>query len=451
MIRKLLGLVESSDDEALEFDHRYNDFSKKKIPGMKKHYTSDLQESWQRENRLIVDRLKKAGNRAKAMEYYDSLLTTDKIAGEIAAMKKKGKKIIGTFCNMVPEELIYAAGAYPVRLCSGCNSAIKPGEAAFPRDSCPLIKASIGYAVADQPFFSLCDAVVIPATCDGKKKLGEVLNDYKDVWMMGLPQNKESRAAKKSWLSETRILKKRLEQLTGNIITRKKLKNSIELLEKRQKAVRRLLEIRKSPSPVILGRDALIVMQTCFFDDIRRWTRQTDILCRELENSIKLGRTVKPKNALRVLLTGSPVIAPNFKLPETIEHFDSYIAVDETCAGSQYHYDPVVVDEWTMLDMMRAVSERYFMPSVCPCFVKSEDRIDKLIEMITEFRIDAVINHTLRLCLLFDIESLKIRDVLEAKKIPFLNISTDYSKEDREQLRTRIEAFVEVVSSRKKG
>lgn len=448
MIRKIRNLIEKGEDEVLGFDGRYT--SLKKIENRKKHYKHlDLFDKLISENKLVLKKIQQTENRAKAMSYYDELFTTKKNFKELTELKRKGKKIVGTFCNMVPEELIYAAGAIPIRLCSGCNDAIRPAEEAFPRDSCPLIKASLGFIVTDSALFNLCDVVILPATCDGKKKLGELLNDYIPVWMLNLPQCKERNISKKYWLAENRILKKRLQELTGKTISRKEVKNAILLLRRRYDVVRRIMDIRKSTMPVLLGRDAFLVIQASFFDNIRRWITKTEQLCDELELNIKHQKIINKKNAVRVLVTGAPIIMPNFKIPNIIESLHAYIAIDETCAGTQHIYDPVEVDEWTMLDMMRAISERYLMPSMCPCYVKAEDRIDKLMDMIKEYKIDGVIYHTLRLCLLYDIESSKVRDVMEEEGVPFLHINTDYSKEDKEQLRTRIEAFIEIIQERK--
>jgi benzoyl-CoA reductase/2-hydroxyglutaryl-CoA dehydratase subunit BcrC/BadD/HgdB len=418
MMIRWLDLLDRAEDEPLEFDNRY-----KRKRNSRKH---DLYSAWIEENRQAL----KPMPRSKRMEYFFSLFTSDKILGEY-----KGP-VVGTFCNIVPEELIYAAGARPVRLCSGCNHAVGPAEDSFPRDSCPLVKAALGFAVTDSPFVSLCDAIVIPATCDAKKKLGEVLNDYKPVWMLNLPQDKERSISKRYWLSEIRILKNRLQSLTGQKITSQSLKDAILMLRKRHSASRKLLKLRNR----ISGREAMLVNQAAFFDDIIRWTQSTEQLCRELE-------TKNPLPGPKILLTGAPTILPNFKIPNIIEEH-AHIAMDMTCAGSQYHYDPVEVDEWNMHDMMRAIAERYLMPSVCPCFIKGEDRLDKLMDMVKEYHIDGVIYHTLRLCLLFDVESGRTRSVMEQKRIPFLQLSTDYSREDMGQLKTRIEAFAEILESR---
>jgi benzoyl-CoA reductase/2-hydroxyglutaryl-CoA dehydratase subunit BcrC/BadD/HgdB len=442
MIRKLSDLFEGSNDAPLEFDRRYRYGSRKPM----QREQANLFSTWLSDNRRVINSLTSDG-RPKAIAYFDRHLTTDERLKELQRLKKSGTKLIGTFCNMVPDELIYAAGAVPIRLCSGCFEAVKPGEENFPRDCCSLIKAAVGFAVADQPYFSMCDAIIIPSTCDGKKKLGEVLDDYRPVWMLSLPHDKDRQVSKDSWQSEIRILKKRLENLTGNALGRRELREAIVRTRARYDIMRTLLELRKNDPSVISGTDALIVVQSAFSDDLERWVGHTRKLCTELEGRARQEQASDKR--VRILLTGSPVIIPNFKIPLTIEHFDAVIAVDETCAGTQFLYDPVEVDEWTMSDMMRAISERYLMPSVCPCFIKSEDRIDRLLELKNAYRIDGIISHTQRLCLLFDVESMKVRRVMEEQGIPFLSVNTDYSREDLGQLRTRIEAFIEILHTRK--
>ena len=447
MIDRIKEFFEQADDEPINFDIRYNNNIKEKISEKRNFYkNSDFFKDWTEENKKIIEKLKSKKNRAESLDYFDTLFTTNSCIKRLVKEKQKGKKIIGYFCNQIPEELIYAAGAVPIRLCSGCNNSIKPAEEVYPKDSCPLIKSSLGYAVVNQHFFDLCDVLIIPTTCDGKKKMGEFLNDYKPVWVLDLPHSKDRIFAKKYWLSEIRILKKRLEELTENKINKDRLKNAILLLRNKNKIIRTLMEIKKHEKQVITGSDTFIVIQASFFDEINNWIEKAEKLLKELEKNLKKSKLIKPENCTRILFTGSPSIMPNLKIPLIIEEFNANIIIDDTCGGTQSFYDPVVVDEWNINDMIKAISERYLMPSVCPCFIKSEDRIDKILDMIKEYNIKGVIYNTLRLCVLFDVESFKIKAILEDKKIPFLSLNTDYGKEDQEQLKTRIEAFLEIIN-----
>jgi benzoyl-CoA reductase/2-hydroxyglutaryl-CoA dehydratase subunit BcrC/BadD/HgdB len=395
-----------------------------------------------------LELMRKVVNRPKGMRYFDDIFLRDIRVREVEDFRKKGGKVIGVFCNLVPEELIYAAGAIPIRLCSGFYDAVHPAEEVLPRDVCPLIKSSMGFKVVGLPFFELCDVVVVPTTCDGKKKLGDVLSDYMPVWMLQLPNMKDVQESKELWSIEVGLLKKKIERLTGNKITVDRLRKSIELLHRRTRVFRRFYELRKSEKPVITERDALLVVQASFFDDVGRWIEKTDVLCDELEKN--KGRGVCDEGTLRLMLLGSPVIWPNFKLLNVVEEY-AVVVADEMCSGTQQLYDPVEVDEYTMEGMLKAVEERYLLPSICPCFTKSDDRIDRLLQMKEDFKVDGVVYHQLRLCQLYDMEFHKVKQVFAQEGIPLLRIQTDYSKEDIEQIRTRVEAFLEMIKMRERG
>ena len=163
--------------------------------------------------------------------------------------------------------------------------------------------------------------------------MGEILNLYRPVWMMNLPQDKELAKSKRYWLSEVRILKNRIEELTGKHISRNDLKDAILLLKERQDIIRRLTDIRKSGMPVISGRDMFLVIQSCFFDEINRWIKNAEGLCSELESNVKKRKFIISRKPARILVTGSPFIFPNFKIPDIIESLNAVISIDETCAG----------------------------------------------------------------------------------------------------------------------
>lgn len=395
--------------------------------------------------------MQKVPDRAEAMSYYDEMVTSDTRVREIQNFKGK---VIGTFCNFVPEELIYAAGAIPIRLCAGFYDTIHPAEEVLPRDICPLIKSSLGFKILGLPYFELCDVVILPTSCDGKKKLGEILNDYLPVWMPELPQNKDLLSSRNLWLGEIKVLKERLEQFCRIKITKERLKVAIRLLHKRGEVFRRLYEIRKYKPCPINERDALLVTQASFYDDINRWIKNTEKLVERLCSQPALakrsgqGKLVTSNQKPRLLLTGAPIIWPNYKVLNIVEEAGAVIVMDELCSGTQHLYDPVEVDEWTLEGMLEAIANRYLLPSTCPCFTESNDRIDKLLEMVEDFSCEGVIYHSLRLCQLYDIEEALVKQVLKDKGIPMLNIHTDYSGEDIEQLKTRVEAFLEMIKSR---
>lgn len=380
-----------------------------------------------------------------AMAYFEEIVTTDR---RIRELKESAKMVVGVFCNFVPEEIIYGLSAIPVRLCSGDFELARAGEEIFPRDVCSLVKASVGMAVSNHPLFECLDLVIIPTPCDAKKKLSNVLSSYKPVHVLQLPPCKHEVESQSFWIGQVWKLKQELEKLTGRKLTQDSLKEAILLLNRRQKAFMRLLKIRKLKPPVISGKGALMVTFASFYDDLGRWIKMVQQLCEELEAKYSSNQFICDESIPRVLLVGAPLVYPNFKLIDIVESAKAVVAIDDLCSGTQRLYQPTIVKEWSMKEMIRAAAERTLLPSMCPCFVENEDRINRVHQLVEEFQVDGVIYHNLRICPLFDIESASIYDELKRRNVPCLVLSTDYTYEDTQQIRNRVEAFLEMILSR---
>jgi benzoyl-CoA reductase/2-hydroxyglutaryl-CoA dehydratase subunit BcrC/BadD/HgdB len=294
-------------------------------------------------------------DRPKAMLYFDVMADYfGKRTDEIKAFKEKGGKVVGTLCYFAPAEVIAAFGAVPVRMCSGFYETVHPandllGDAGL----CPLVKSTLGLKMTKaSPIFEACDMLIVPTPCDAKLKIGEILEDVMDVHMMNVPAIKRGEAARKAWIDEVRNLVRVLEKKFGKKVKPEGLKRSIMNYQKAQEAWRRFTKARMNGG--IWGRDALLVAQTSFFDDITRWTKNVNALSDELESRKPLA-----PEAARILLAGSPIIWPNWKIPMLIEESKGIIVSDDLCSSTRTLYDPVVVEEWTMDGMLTAIAERY--------------------------------------------------------------------------------------------
>ncbi len=207
-------------------------------------------------------------NRPKGMQYLDFVIS--EVHGlrieELMEEKKKGNKVIGTFCVYVPEELILAVGGTCVGLCAGANIGFDEAEKVLPRNTCALIKSFMGFKLAGLcPYIQASDLVVGETTCDGKKKAYETLSEYKETYVMEVPHMKTERD-RTLWKEEVFYFKEKLEQVTGRKITPENLKKGIKIVNEKRKALQRLSGLRKAnPSP-ISGLDALLVNQISFYD-----------------------------------------------------------------------------------------------------------------------------------------------------------------------------------------
>jgi benzoyl-CoA reductase/2-hydroxyglutaryl-CoA dehydratase subunit BcrC/BadD/HgdB len=388
-------------------------------------------------------------NRPEGMKYFDFVMS--EVHGlrikELVDRKKAGKKVVGAFCLYVPEELVYAADATMVGLCGGADFSIPDAETVLPRNMCPLIKSFYGFKVGGTcPYFQSCDMVVGETTCDGKKKTYELLDELVPTYVMEIPHRNNTPQAKALWLSEVKLFKEKMEKITGNTIEKDALKKSIRMINAKRAAMKRVFETRKASPPPISGLDGLLVNQVSFYDDVPRFTQKTNELADELEKRNKEGNGVADKNKPRLMFSGCPMAIPNWKLHSIIESMGVPVVAEESCIGSRYFTDPVEPKGDSMDSLLEALVDKYSKIS-CACFTPNRERIDKVVNMAHEFRVSGVVYNVLQYCQTYNIESIKVERALKAAGVPMLKIETDYGSEDVEQIRTRVEAFTEMLSS----
>jgi len=360
------------------------------------------------------------------------------------------KKVIGTYCMMVPQELIYAAGAENVKLCSGSFTGFSIGEDVTPRDACPLVKAVAGMQeIGKLTPYADCDLMVVPVTCDCKKKLASMLAETTPVHVMQVPSVRQSDELLELYVEELYRFIPVLENVTGNRITFDSLMHGVDAVGEAQVEMSRFMKLRrKSETMLIRGTHVMSVMNALSLMPIGDWTEALRNLNDELEERVRQNYRITGKKLPRILLTGSPVVFPNIKLPLLIEETGGALAADKTCMGERFLYDPLAVWDRSFDGYMRAMATRSIRPCTCPTFWDSSTRLYRLKQMIKDNRVDGIVYHVLRGCLVYDFEYPLIEEEMGKLGIPIIRVETDYSEEDIEQLRIRIEAFVELIKLR---
>lgn len=365
---------------------------------------------------------------------------------EGGSIKKDGIPCIGTYCMMVPQELIYAAGAIPVKLCSGNYTAFMIGDDCVPRDACPLVKAVAGFQeIKTLPVYEDCEMMVVPITCDCKKKIVDILRKECNVHAMNLPLNRTDDDGLEACVSEYYRLIDALEMATGRQVTWNTLWRSIELVGTAQYELSRFLELKRGERALIKGTHVMAMMNAASYMPIDDWTKALKRLNNELESRKSEGKYVTKANRPRIMLTGSPIIFPNIKIPLLIEQMGGSLVADETCMGERSLYDPVVPVDTSFDGLLRALANRYVKACTCPIFSENKQRIDRVLHMVKESQAQGVIYHVLRGCLVYDYEYPLLEQALGREEIPIIRIESDYNEEDVEQLRIRIEAFIELI------
>ncbi|SDK30934.1 Benzoyl-CoA reductase/2-hydroxyglutaryl-CoA dehydratase subunit, BcrC/BadD/HgdB [Maridesulfovibrio ferrireducens] len=385
--------------------------------------------------------------RLQGMEYLDFVLS--EVHGlrikELMDAKAEGKKIIGTFCVFVPEELSLAVEAVQVGLCAGADAGTEAAETVVPRNTCALIKSFIGFKMAKIcPYTESCDLIIGETTCDGKKKAYEAFGEMAPMHIMEVPQRKEA-SDRVLWKSEVLRLKDELEKLTGKTVTAESLKKGIKIVNEKRRALQRLNKLRAAKPTPISGRDVLLINQVSFYDDPIRFTASINSLCDQIDERIAKNEGIVPENTPRLMLSGCPMAVPNWKLPYIIESSGAVVVAEESCIGTRNSRDLVDESGETVEEMIDAICDRY-MKIDCACFTPNNERMENIKELAKEAGVDGVIHYSLMFCQPYTHEAFKVEKALAEKDVPMLAIETDYSMEDVEQLKTRVEAFVEMIS-----
>ena len=355
--------------------------------------------------------------------------------------KDKGRKVVGTFCTYTPRELIYAADAISVSLCSTSDETVPDAEKILPKNLCPLVKSSYGFALTDKcPYMYFSDMIIGETTCDAKKKMYELLGEIKDTYVMQLPhsQNNFSMAL---WKNELSQLVKKLEEKFEVKITEEKIKDAIKLVNEERKAVKEFFNLAKlNPSPV-KGSDMHEALHSSNFKfDRKLYIEEIKSLTRSLKEKYDKGDIPFKKGTPRILITGCPTGGLVDKVVKQLEDAGSSVVCFENCVGTKNF--EMLVDE--NKEPIEAIAERY-LNIPCSIMTPNDGRMDRIKEYIKDYSIDGVVDVVLTACHTYAIETEKVRRVVEGCGKSYLAIETNYSNSDIGQLKTRLEAFVEML------
>lgn len=172
--------------------------------------------------------------------------------GYIQSQREKGKNVVGIYCSYAPMEVIRAVNAVPAVLCAFADKTIEVGETVLPNNLCPLIKSSYGFIKTDTcPFFVISEAVIAETTCDGKKKMFELISDIKPMHVMDLPQLPDQSEALDNWTVRIKKLKVFLEETFNRKIDNEAVEQEIKETNIKNKMMNKVFDFAAlKPSPV---------------------------------------------------------------------------------------------------------------------------------------------------------------------------------------------------------
>jgi len=358
----------------------------------------------------------------------------------VTGVKEQGRPIVGMMCEYTPRELIMAAGGVPVCLCGGSAKTIEPAERDLPNNLCPLVKSTYGYHVLkSNPFLEMSDLIVAETTCDGKKKMLELMGQTRPLHVLALPQQADDEGARNTWYRELGKLKEMLERRFTVKITDDALREASRVMN-RERALRRAIAgLMKADCPPLTGRQVLQMKSSISglladFAQYERVVEQAGAGCANQASKV------------RVLLTGVPLPTGAERVLELIEEHGGLVVCQENCTGLRPLLDDVDIDH---PDPLRAIADKYYH---LPCSVMTPNarRLDLLRRLTAEYRAECIIELVWQACITYDVEAYFVRKLAEEElRIPYLRIQTDYSPADSARITVRIQALFEMVQGRK--
>ena len=362
---------------------------------------------------------------------------------KVKDFKENGGNLVGVLCSYTPVELIEAAGAVAIGLCGTSNETVADAEEVLPKNLCPLIKGTYGFAYTQKcPFTYYADFIVGETTCDGKKKMYELLNDLKETYVMQLPQTHGRAWSNQVWREELELLKKKLEETYGVEITDERIREAVRVRNEYRKAIVELYECQLSEPPVMNGVDIMATVASAAFNfNVKDFTEAVKGKVLSAKAAYEAGERKVEPGRKRILLTGCPSAGVMGKVGASIESNGGVIVAFDDCGGPRTQSKMIDADAD---DIMQEIADRYLSIN-CSVMTPNGDRMDDTIALCKKYNVDGVVDLVLTACHTFNVEAELMRQRMEREGIPYMKIETDYAPNDQGQIDTRIAAFIEML------
>ncbi len=361
----------------------------------------------------------------------------------VDAWRHQGRKAVGFFCSYVPEEILHAGGILPFRVRpTKCPPATHLADAYVSHLNCTFVRSCLQFAYEGR--YEFLDGFVFTDTCDHIRRLYDVMRatgPFPFVRLIGVPHKSDGEAAA-FYREGIARFKSEVEQHFGVEISDAKLKDSIDLYNETRRLLRKLYSLRQSQSPPLTGAETLNVVVAASSMPREPYNELLSRLLGELS-----GRKVAPNYRARLMIAGGGGCddASPFEMMESI---GGLIVADTLCFGSRYFMQPPVAGD----DLLMSLAESYLnRPSCGRMSDKVVERAEYMKMLVKETGVDGVIYQRMQYCDLWGGQLLYLRKALKDSNIPLLDIEREYHWGAVGQVRTRTQAFLEMIEERQNG
>jgi benzoyl-CoA reductase/2-hydroxyglutaryl-CoA dehydratase subunit BcrC/BadD/HgdB len=370
---------------------------------------------------------------------------------ELAEARKKGAKVVGWLNYNIPEEIIHALGLIPIRLGTGGDDRlVELGARYISTKNCVFCRETVGlFAENTDLYIKNSDLVAVDATCLQMYRVAELIKYYFKVntLILGVPRNFYLPEGQEYFQKELESFTQKLEEFSGNTLDKNKLAKSIKLYNNIRKAIKDLYKYQAVDNPPIKWREVFDAVHAGFYLDREKYLSLLQELLKELKE--KHGNPVieSLNGDARIFLSGSIIPPKDTKLINIIEQMGGRIVGDDLWSGLNPYLN-LNIKEPSIKGIAEAYINRVPHAALPYLDLETDKRLKNLKQLIKDYRAQGVIYHTLRYCDPFTFKAGETKDVLKKEGIPLLEIHTEYAGSDIEAIRTRAEAFVELIKNK---
>jgi len=369
---------------------------------------------------------------------------------QIAEARKNGAKVVGWINYNIPEEIIHALGLIPVRLGTGGDERlVEVGSRYISTKNCVFVREIVGlFAEKKDPYIQNSDLVAVDATCLQVYRVAESIKYYFKVKtvILPVPRHFDKPEGREYFRQEVEAFTKTLEEFSGKKLEQKKLETSVRIYDETRKAIKALYKYQSATNALLTWRETFEVVHAGYYLDRVEYLSLLNTLLKELKDGKGKSDGSKSEGEARVLLSGSIITPGDTKLIDIIERAGGRIVGDDLWSGLTPSLD-VTVKEVSIKGLADAYLRRVPHAALPYLDLATDRRLKNLKKQVKANRAQGVIYHTLRYCDAFTFKANETKNILQEAGISFLEIHTEYAGSDVEPIRTRAEAFIEMIKS----
>jgi benzoyl-CoA reductase subunit C len=364
-------------------------------------------------------------------------------------LRTEGKKVIGYVCLHPVLEMMTALDLVPYRIFGDSRETITSADACLPTVVCPFIRSCLDLGLKGR--YEFLDGVVMAHTCEVVEKMAHIWQIYLNPAYSHFIDTPHTvhRAAQQEHKELLKDFKKTLEQFTGKELTAGKLRKAIKAHNEQRALARELYDLRKPSPPLISGTETLKVMRALMSIPVDEGSE----LLRQVISEVKQRKDRPEKKSVRLLVWGS--IIDDAALIEMMENAGANVVMDDTCVGSRAYFPDVELTD----DPLDGLAYRYLVELKCPRTFREaafgetkkehiadlESRFGYIKDYAKEWNVQGVILQSMRYCDIHGYEVPGLKDYLDHIGLPNIYLEFDYSEAALAPLRTRVQAFLEML------